>query len=66
VASAGSGPAGAERCAMPRTEERPKGSTQWDLDPYAVEPTLTLVEWRRHREQPFVEIVTRHDDRSLN
>jgi hypothetical protein len=45
---------------MPRTEERRRGHGPRDLDPYLVETTLTLAEWRQRRDQPFVEVVVRH------
>ena len=47
------------------TEERQRRRT-WEQDPYLVEATLTLAEWRQRRNRPFVEIVTRHDDGRLN
>ena len=48
-----------------RTEER-QGARTWEQDPYLVEATLTLAEWRQRRDRPFVEIVTRHDGSRLN
>jgi hypothetical protein len=50
---------------MPATEEREARRT-FDLDPYAVEPTLTLAQWLRCRDEPFVEIVVRHGNGPSN
>lgn len=41
----------------------PHRNPSWHLDPYVVDATITLQEWRKIRRQlPAVHVVARHDD----